>query len=193
MILLIDNLDSFTYNLADYLMQSGAEVEVVKNTENPEKVLSDPGKYKGVVISPGPGKPEHAGFLTSYLNLFILKKPILGICLGNQAIGQYFGAELIKANKPMHGKISQIICEKDPIFSNIPEKIKVVRYHSLILTKLPNQLVPIAKCGEEIMAIRHTSLPIYGLQFHPEAVKTDFGMEILKNWLLTIKQQIQYS
>ncbi|WMJ72574.1 aminodeoxychorismate/anthranilate synthase component II [Cytophagaceae bacterium ABcell3] len=190
MILLIDNFDSFTHNLKDYLLQAGAEVKVCRNTTRPEEIESRISQYKGVVISPGPGKPNDAGYLMDYLNLLMPRLPILGICLGHQAISQYFGATLSHAIKPMHGKLSEIFCEKDPLFVNIPRNFKVVRYHSLIVSSLSSHIKVLARAGKEVMAIKHKSLPVYGIQFHPEAVMTEYGKEILKNWL-TITQNLE--
>lgn len=182
MVLLLDNFDSFTYNLADYLQQLGVECRVVNN----RFPLQDIGELplQGIVLSPGPETPEKAGCMPALISRYFNKIPILGICLGHQALGQFFGAKLEKAQKPMHGKISQIHCQDDYLFRGITPQIQVVRYHSLILNTLPDCLSSIAETATgEIMAIKHTELPIRGLQFHPEAILTESGLGMLKNWL----------
>lgn len=182
MILLIDNYDSFTFNLVDYFCQLGVECDVVKNDISPDKYLDK--KYDAVVISPGPGVPKNAGYLLKVIEKTYRKTPILGICLGHEAICEYFGGKLERAIKPMHGKVSKIQCAKTSIFRGLPEYINVVRYHSLVCRDLPDQLKTIALTEEmEIMGVQHVSLPIWGVQFHPEAALTEFGLEILKNWL----------
>lgn len=182
MILLLDNYDSFTYNLVDYFNQLGVEVKVFRNDEGFERITSH--DYKAVVISPGPEIPEKAGKCMEVLRYYINKKPILGICLGHQAIGEHFGGELKKGLRPMHGKVTEIELQKDPVFADIPQKINVVQYNSLVIDKLPASIRVIAKSGnKEIMAVRHKDLPVWGLQFHPEAALTQYGLVILKNWL----------
>ena len=181
MILIVDNFDSFTYNLADYFRQLGLEVDVHRNNASDDDLLSD--RYDAVVLSPGPGIPEKSGKLMKVLRYHHDKRPVLGICLGHQAIATYFGGSIKRAFKPMHGKISLISHEKDAIFANLPPRFDVVRYHSLICSNLPKNLKIIATDDKgEVMAIRHAALPLYGLQFHPEAVLTKHGLEILKNW-----------
>ena len=181
MILVIDNYDSFTYNLVDYFNQLDLEVEVIRNDESVDDLLSE--KYKGVVLSPGPGIPQNAGNLMKALDYYHEKIPVLGICLGHQAIAKFFNGSIEKAQIPMHGKLSLICHENDAIFKNIPESFNVVRYHSLVCNNLPKNLDVIAQTGiGENMALKHKELPIYGLQFHPEAVLTEYGLEILGNW-----------
>lgn len=183
MVLLLDNFDSFTYNLADYLQQAGVHCHVVTN----QTPLSEINKleFKGIVLSPGPETPEKAGNLMEVLKAFYNKMPILGVCLGHQAIGQFFGARLVKALKPMHGKVSEIYCEPDSLFDGLKSPLKVVRYHSLVLDQLPETLLCTASTAQgEIMAIKHKTLPVSGLQFHPEAILTESGLAMLKNWLL---------
>ena len=181
MILVVDNFDSFTYNLVDYFNQLEIEVEVLRNNAPLKELLSE--KYTGLVLSPGPGLPAKAGNLMKVLEFYHAKIPILGICLGHLAIGEFFESEIKKAQKPMHGKISEIFHDKDPLFYNIPPVFNVTRYHSLICDKLSYELLVIAKTNSgEVMALKHTDLPIYGLQFHPEAVLTQYGLEILRNW-----------
>ncbi len=182
MILVVDNFDSFTYNLVDYLKQLGQEVEVLRNDVAPDLLLSP--RYARVVLSPGPGIPKNAGFLMKVIDFYAGKVPILGICLGHQAIVEFFKGSLKKAQKPMHGKISEIANYSDPIFDNVPKRIMVTRYHSLVCDELPEQLEVISQTDEkEVMALRHKKLPIYGLQYHPEAVLTQYGLEILRNWI----------
>ncbi len=183
MILIIDNYDSFTYNLVDYFQQLTTKVVVVRNDVSLEEIKKL--KPSGVVLSPGPGTPEKANQLLNYLDYFILKQiPILGICLGHQAIGVYFGATLCKAQKPMHGKVSNITHYKDEIFENVAENFDAVRYHSLILKNLPPILEQTCFTDNDVvMGIKHLTLPIYGIQFHPESILTNSGLKILENWL----------
>ena len=184
-LLLIDNFDSFTYNLWDYFLRLGASCEVVRNDRINLSALKA-GAFDGIVLSPGPRRPENAGFLMDTLSAFHRSTPILGICLGHQAIGSFFGASLVKASKPMHGKISVIEHYGDPVFDGLPASFSVMRYHSLILEDLPPTLVCTARTGSgEIMALRHRELPLTGIQFHPEAVLTEYGLEILRNWIAT--------
>lgn len=184
MILLLDNFDSFTYNLVDYFTQLGQKVEVVRNTTPLEEIVVY--KYDAVVLSPGPETPDKAGNMMDVIDYYHKTHPILGICLGHQAIGEYFGGKVIKAIKPMHGKISTIDASLSSLFLKIPPEFSVVRYHSLILSNVPNivNVIALSK-DDEIMAIEHKQLPIYGVQFHPEAILTEFGLDILKNWIGT--------
>lgn len=188
MILVIDNFDSFTYNLLDYLGRLGAKTEVYRNDISLSTIKQR--KYEAVLLSPGFGTPRKAGNLMQVLDYYHEKLPILGVCLGHQAIGEYFGASLRKAHLPMHGKISEIeLLQPSPIFSMLPEKFKVVRYHSLVLDNLPEKLRAIAHTKDghkELMALEHINLPIYGVQFHPEAILSEYGLEILANWLKII-------
>lgn len=182
MILLLDNYDSFTYNLVDYLSQMHVDIKIFRNDDPFEQIIQQ--TYSGVILSPGPGIPETSGHLITIINHYQNSLPILGICLGHQAIGIQFGAKLVKAYKPMHGKLSSINIEQDYIFYRIPSKLRVVRYHSLILEELPTDLVPIAFTDQgEVMAIKHNFKNIRGVQFHPEAILTEYGFEILKNWI----------
>ena len=182
MILLLDNFDSFTYNLVDYFAQLGLTCDVKRNDTALTEIIKN--EYQAVVISPGPEEPSKSGVLMEVLDYYIGKLPILGICLGHQAIGQYFGAELIKADKPMHGKISQIICEDHMMYNNIPKEHGVVRYNSLLLTYVKNPLQVVSQTSdEEVMAIVHNKMPIWGVQYHPEAALSQYGLEMLKNWV----------
>ncbi len=181
MILVIDNFDSFTYNLVDYLNQLNITVEVQRNNAPLNELISD--KYTGLVLSPGPGVPVNAGYLMEILDYYHTKIPILGICLGHQAIGEFFGGRLIKAKKPMHGKNSFIFHDGDRLFDHLPPKFRIVRYNSLLCDNINTNLQTIASSDTgEVMALKHKELPIYGLQFHPEAVLTQYGLEILRNW-----------
>lgn len=183
MVLLLDNYDSFTYNLLDYLGRAGVQCRVCRNDMPLEQVADRP--YQAVVLSPGPEEPRKAGNLMQVLAHYAGNLPILGVCLGHQAIGLHFGASLQKAARPMHGKCSPVqLCAPSVLFNGLPESFSVVRYHSLILTELPDCLQPTAYTPQgELMAIQHTELPIAGVQFHPEAIMTEYGAEILKNWV----------
>lgn len=182
MLLLLDNFDSFTYNLVDYFGQLGEEVHVVRHDVTLEEIKALP--VTGIVLSPGPGEPKKAGVMMEVIGHYHKKVPMLGICLGHQALGEFFGAKLGKGIKPMHGKISEIICEQDALFAGLPQKMPVVRYHSLVLQQWPDCIVPLAYTAEgELMAFRHNALPLHALQFHPEAALTTYGLEMLRNWL----------
>jgi len=183
MILLLDNYDSFTYNLVDYFCQIGEEVEVRRNDECTIAEIEelDP---EAIVISPGPGTPENAGITLNVIEAFAERIPILGVCLGHQAIGLHFGASLVRSPQPMHGKVSLLNHHRSSLFTNLQEPVQVCRYHSLTLTevKAPLQILALSEDGC-VMAIRHESLPITGVQFHPEAILTKEGIEMLKNWI----------
>jgi anthranilate synthase component 2 len=183
MFLLLDNFDSFTYNLADYIAQSGAECHIVRNNASLEYIQQQ--DYEGIILSPGPETPPKAGCLMQVIEQYAYQKPILGICLGHQALGQYFGGQLARATQPMHGKISHIHCLPDDVlFAGIPEQLSVVRYHSLILNAIPASLETLAWTdSNELMAFRHKTLPIRGVQFHPEAALTEYGLKMINNWL----------
>jgi anthranilate synthase/aminodeoxychorismate synthase-like glutamine amidotransferase len=183
-LLLIDNYDSFTYNLYDYFLQLGAACRVIRNDEISLEELSRL-SFDALVISPGPKKPDGAGLTLPAIQHFSNQKPILGICLGHQALGQAFGARLNRASVPMHGKTSRLNHKQHPIFKGLPPSFQVMRYHSLLLEELDQQqLSSIAWTEEgEIMALAHLSLPHIGLQFHPESILTEYGLDILKNWM----------
>lgn len=190
MILIIDNFDSFTYNLVDYFNQLGEECEVIRNDIYP--AMLDKKKYSALVLSPGPGKPEDAGFLMDYISAFEDELPILGICLGHQAIAKYFGVNVKKALKPMHGKLSTIYkLADDELFEGMKSKFDVVRYHSLVVDNLENtMLIPLANTDEnENMIFKHQFLPIYGIQYHPEAALTSYGLKILSNWKAVVSRK----
>ena len=183
MVLLLDNYDSFTYNLRDYILQLGHECMVVRNDEMTVDEMTAI-SFSSAIISPGPKTPESAGITMQFIERFYASKPILGICLGHQAIGEFFGAKLVKAEKPMHGKTSVITHADHFLFKGLPEQFEVMRYHSLILDGVDStDLTVIASTAEnEVMAIAHNQLKIAGVQFHPESILTPQGLGILKNW-----------
>ncbi len=183
MVLLIDNYDSFTYMLRDYVMQCGQDCLVVRNDEMTVAEIGEK-HFDSIIISPGPKSPADAGITLDVIRTFKDTAPILGICLGHQAIGQVYGAELVAAIKPMHGKTSVIRHTAHPIFKNIPEQIEVMRYHSLILENVAStELQVIAETSTgEIMAIAHPEKKIAGLQFHPESILSPYGLQMIKNW-----------
>lgn len=183
-ILLIDNYDSFTYNLYDYFLQLGVACTVVRNDEWAFEAYKT-FDFDGLVLSPGPQRPVDAGLLIPILKYFYTKKPILGICLGHQAIGELSGANLVKATLPMHGKTTTIHHTREGIFKNLPPSYEVMRYHSLLLENIehtPLEATAYSPIGE-IMALKHNFLPIFGVQFHPESILTEYGLELLKNWI----------
>lgn len=184
-LLLMDNFDSFVYNLYQYLSGFGAEVEVIRNNEiNLETAM----KYDKIVISPGPGNPTNKkDFGTCNDIIANAKVPILGVCLGHQGIISTFGGKIVRANKPMHGKMSAIKHNENGLFAGVKNPLNVMRYHSLIGDKatLPDCLEIIAESLDDkaIMAVQHKSLPIFGVQFHPESILTEEGKKILQNFL----------
>lgn len=183
MVLLLDNYDSFTYNLRDYILQLGEECTVVRNDE---LTLDEIEKlnFQSIIISPGPRTPAEAGITPQLIAAFYNRKPILGICLGHQAIGEFFGAQLAKAQKPMHGKTSAITHNGHFLFNNLPQQLEVMRYHSLVLKGVENTPLQIlATTAEgEVMAIAHPQYPVAGVQFHPESILTPNGLQLLRNW-----------
>jgi anthranilate synthase/aminodeoxychorismate synthase-like glutamine amidotransferase len=182
-ILLLDNFDSFTYNLVDYFAQLDIDCHVVRNDVSIEEIkLLNP---TGLVISPGPEIPKKAGNLMQVLAHFENKIPILGICLGHQAIGEYYGMELVKAPVPRHGKITKITHSDELVFKGIPKEFNAVQYNSLILKPVNTSVIKVIATGngKQVMGIKHKILPILGLQFHPEAALTEYGLIMLKNWL----------
>ncbi len=192
MLLIFDNYDSFTYNLCDYFKQLGQELLVIRNDEKTLDEIEELG-FSGIVLSPGPGIPQNSGLMMALIDRWHNRVPILGICLGHQAIGTYFGIELIKAPYPMHGKVSTITTIHHPMWNDLPDKFNVCRYHSLVLdfkinlegTDQGGLLISTATSQDDglNMAIAHKHLPIWGIQFHPEAILTQCGIEILNNWL----------
>lgn len=184
MILLLDNYDSFTYMLNDYLLQIGLQTEVRRNDSMSEEELANL-SYEAVVISPGPNTPRESGCTMDLLERCQHKKPILGVCLGHQAIGEFFGASLRRATYPMHGKTSILSWEtpNHAMFEGIEVPMQVMRYHSLVLESIPSCLQVTARSEDgNVMAIAHTELPIWGVQFHPESILTPQGIQLLKNW-----------
>ena len=184
-IILIDNYDSFTFNLYHYLSSLKANVEVIRNNEITEKEIIKK-KYNKIVISPGPGNPNQSGNCLRIVKKFYKKIPILGVCLGHQIIGQVFGSKIIQAKKLMHGKTSKIESFSTGILKNLPRRFEATRYHSLIIDKktLSKDLEIIAQTKEGIiMGIMHKKYNIHGVQFHPESIKTKIGIKILKNFL----------
>jgi anthranilate synthase component 2 len=184
-ILVIDNYDSFTWNLVHYLEEIGARTNVIRNDEKSatEALALKP---DGIVLSPGPCTPNEAGICVEVVQNAPDDLPILGVCLGHQSIGAAEGGEIITAQEIRHGKISQIRHENGPLFEGLPETFDVVRYHSLSIRPedLPGTLIADAFTADgEIMAVRHTSRPVYGVQFHPESILTEHGHALLKNWL----------
>src|SRR3984885_12828767 len=184
MILLIDNYDSFTYNLAQYLGQLGETLEVHRNDKITLEDIAAK-KPDRIVISPGPGVPEKAGIIVDVIRQFGGKIPLLGVCLGHQAIGYAFGGKVIRAPEIMHGKTSRIHHDQKTIFSELPQDFVATRYHSLIVERksFPADLEISAKTDGIIMGLRHRTMPVEGVQFHPESVLTDVGMQLLKNFL----------
>jgi len=187
MVLMIDNYDSFTYNIVQYCLELGADLKVIRNDElsieeikglNPEKII----------LSPGPATPDDAGITLDVIKEFADTTPILGICLGHQSIAQSFGGEVIKAPNMMHGKTSKIkILEDDIIFKDLPREITETRYHSLTVNKnnLPSNIIITSKSldDDEIMSLKIKDKDIYGVQFHPESVMSEYGHEMLDNFL----------
>lgn len=188
MLLILDNYDSFTYNLYHYFGELGYKAKVFRNDQITVAEIIE-AKPKGVVISPGPCGPQKAGISVDLVRAVAKQKtiPLLGVCLGHQAIGAAFGAKIISTPSIMHGKIDQISHNKEHrIFYNLPSPFEATRYHSLCIDEmtLPSSLVKIASSSDNIiMAIKHKELPIYGLQFHPESIKTTDGKQILTNFL----------
>ena len=185
MMLLIDNYDSFTYNLAQYFGELGQEVAVVRNDAidlagikalNPERI----------VVSPGPCTPNEAGISVPLIKEFAGKMPILGVCLGHQSIGEAFGGNTVRAQRVMHGKTSTVTHNRQDCFAGIPTPFTVARYHSLVIDRvtLPKELSITAESDDgEIMGVRHKTLPVWGVQFHPESIITEHGHDLLKNFL----------
>lgn len=185
MILMIDNYDSFTFNLVQYLGELGAEVKVARNDEIG---LDEVARLKParIVISPGPCTPAEAGISLGVIGRFAAGIPILGVCLGHQAIGQAFGGKVVKAARVMHGKVSSVRHDGKGVFAGIPDGFAATRYHSLAVERetLPACLEITARSEEgEIMGLRHRTLPVEGVQFHPEALLTEHGHAMLKNFL----------
>ncbi|MEN2281819.1 aminodeoxychorismate/anthranilate synthase component II [Algoriphagus sp. SE2] len=186
MILLIDNFDSFSHMLADVVMQIGAELKIVRNDCSLEEINQL--YFSGLILWPGPGRPDAAGNLTEIFKSYYQKIPVLGVCLGHQAIGEYFGAKLVKNTMPVHWKVHSVKkVIKHPFTFGLPGRFKAARYHSLQLEAIPEELDVILETEKgEVMGIAHQSLSILGIQYHPEAILTEYGMELIQNWLIRI-------
>jgi anthranilate synthase/aminodeoxychorismate synthase-like glutamine amidotransferase len=185
MLLLIDNYDSFTYNLAQIFGSLGVEVLVKRNDQIALAELEQL-KPERICISPGPGRPHHAGISCEVIRRFGTRTPILGVCLGHQCIGEVFGAEIVRAPKLMHGKTSAITHNGRGVFQNMAQPFEATRYHSLVVKRgsVPDSLTVVAESDDgEIMGLMHHSLPIYGVQFHPESILTRDGDKLLANFL----------
>ena len=190
MILMIDNYDSFTYNIVQYLGELGATVEVRRNDEISLDEIQQLEPEK-IVISPGPCTPNEAGISMEVVRTFGQSIPILGICLGHQSIGQSYGGEVVRARQVMHGKLSKVHHDGRGVFQNLPNPIEVTRYHSLVVSKnsVPNSLDVTAWTEfedgtfDEVMALRHRDFEVEGVQFHPESIKTQAGHQLLNNFL----------
>jgi len=184
-VLLIDNYDSFTFNLYHYISSLGVKVDVVRNDKIEAKDVKK-NKYNKIVISPGPGNPNQSGNCINILKSLHKEMPFLGVCLGHQIIGQVFGSKIIQAKKLMHGKISRIKSKKIGILKNLPTTFEATRYHSLIIDKktLSESLEITAETEDGlIMGVQHKQYNIHGVQFHPESIKTKLGIKILKNFV----------
>ncbi|WP_336977125.1 aminodeoxychorismate/anthranilate synthase component II [Altererythrobacter fulvus] len=183
MILVIDNYDSFTWNLVHYVMELGAEVQVVRNDALTAAEALATGA-QGFLLSPGPCTPNEAGIsLDLVAACAAAKKPLLGVCLGHQSIGQYFGGKVVRGGL-MHGKTSPVRHDNTGVFEGLPSPFTATRYHSLIVTDIPDELVVNATADDEfVMGFRHRELPIHGVQFHPESIATEHGHDLLANFL----------
>jgi anthranilate synthase component 2 len=185
MLLMLDNYDSFTWNLVQYLGELGAAVKVARNDALSLEEI-EALRPERIVISPGPCTPSEAGISVPLVRRFAGRIPILGVCLGHQAIGQAFGARIIRAQRVMHGKLSSIVHDQRGVFADVPSPFNATRYHSLAIerTSLPDVLDVTATADDgEIMAIRHRELPVEGVQFHPEAILSEHGRKVLGNFL----------
>jgi anthranilate synthase/aminodeoxychorismate synthase-like glutamine amidotransferase len=188
LVLVIDNYDSFTYNLVQYLGELGARTRVVKNDELDADGIHAAGA-DGLLISPGPCTPNEAGVSVASIEKMKGEIPILGVCLGHQSIGQTFGGKVVRAGRLMHGKTSPIEHDQSGVFSGLPSPFTATRYHSLLVEKstLPDDLVVTAWTAEgEIMGLRHRIFNIQGVQFHPESILTTSGKDLLKNWVTDV-------
>ena len=181
--ILIDNYDSFTYNIVQYLKELGTEPQVFENdsvTINELKKMD----FESIIISPGAGNPYGAGISLDVIKEFYKTKKILGVCLGHQCIAQFFGSNIIKLEEPFHGKVSKIRHKNSLLFKDISEEFDVTRYHSLAVEKVTDELEVTALTSDGIiMALEHKTYPVYGVQFHPEAILTQYGHELIKNFI----------
>jgi len=187
-VVVVDNYDSFTYNLVQYIETLGASCIVYLNDRTTTGEIAE-ATPNGILLSPGPGTPDDAGITLSVIRELAGQFPILGVCLGHQAIAQAFGGHVIRADRLMHGKTSPILHDGKGVFINLPSPFEATRYHSLIVERgrLPECLEISASTAEhEIMGVRHKTLPIEGVQFHPESILTEHGLDLLQNWLKTL-------
>jgi anthranilate synthase/aminodeoxychorismate synthase-like glutamine amidotransferase len=186
MLLVIDNYDSFTYNLVQYLGELGAEMKVFRNDEVAVDAIENDLKPEKILISPGPGTPDDAGISLSVIERFAEKLPILGVCLGHQAIGQFFGGKVVRGPEPVHGKPVSIKHDGKSIFNEVPQDFAAGRYHSLVVEKasIPECLEISAESPDGlVMGMRHKEFPVEGVQFHPESILTEHGKLLLQNFL----------
>ena len=181
---MLDNYDSFTYNVVHILKELGADVDVIRNDKITVREVD---KYQKIVLSPGPGLPEEAGIMMDLIGQYASTKSILGICLGHQAIGQHFGAELYNIGEVIHGKAKNtIVVKEDTLFKGLPKEFISGRYHSWAIKNLPDCLELIATDENNVVqALRHKEYDVRGVQFHPESIMTQYGKEMLANWLNT--------
>ncbi|WP_456430315.1 anthranilate synthase component II [Nitratifractor sp.] len=187
MVLMIDNYDSFTYNIVQYCRELGADLRVIRNDEMTVDEIAELEAEK-IILSPGPSTPDEAGVTLEVIERFGRETPIFGICLGHQSIAQAFGGEVIRAKRMMHGKTSQVrVTAESPLFRGLPDEFRATRYHSLTVNSenLSDRIVPTAYSTDdgEIMALQIRDLPIYGVQFHPESIMSEYGHEMLDNFL----------
>jgi len=187
MVLMIDNYDSFTYNVVQYCKELGADLKVIRNDEMTIEEIKDLNPDK-IILSPGPSTPDDAGVTLDVIREFSDNVPIFGICLGHQSIAQAFGGEVIRAKYMMHGKTSQVeVTEKTPIFKDLPKEFRATRYHSLTVNKenLPDNIIATSHSmdDDEIMSLQIKDKPVYGVQFHPESIMSEYGHEMLDNFL----------
>jgi anthranilate synthase component 2 len=186
MLLLLDNYDSFTYNLLHYLGELGAQVEVARNDSLSVADILERKKPSGIVISPGPGTPEESGICLDLIRANQGRIPLLGVCLGHQAIGQAYGGKVVRAPAPMHGKVSRVLHRNEGVFSGLPSPFEATRYHSLIVERasFPADLSITAETEDGIiMGLAHKTQPVFGVQFHPESIASQHGHDLLRNFV----------
>lgn len=181
--ILIDNYDSFTYNIVQYLKELGVNPKIFENDKITIAELRQM-DFNSIIISPGAGKPDNAGISMQVIKEFHKDKKILGVCLGHQCIAKFFGSDIVRAKEPCHGKVCRVQHSKTKLFKDIPTEFDVTRYHSLVAENLGNELIETAKTFDGInMALEHKSLPLYGVQFHPEAILSEYGHRLLENFI----------
>ncbi len=181
--ILIDNYDSFTYNIVQYLLELGCHVDVYENDKITVTELKQK-EFDCIILAPGPGNPDNAGISLDVIKEFYKQKKILGICLGHQCIAQFFGGNIKMTQQPVHGKVSKIYHNNSDLFCGIPNGFEAVRYHSLVAENFPECLIQTAKTSDGInMALQHKTYPLYGVQFHPEAILTQYGHKLLQNFI----------